>query len=117
MAFSRVLPLEFFARDPREVAPELLNKLVAASDGRRGRIVEVEAYCGAFDPAAHSYRGETPRTKSMFGPAGHWYVYFTYGTPPPQSPTAGPRIGLSCAVHEPWHWHVPGNRFVSGPLS
>jgi DNA-3-methyladenine glycosylase len=192
---GRVLPLAFFRRDPREVAPALLNKILAGPDGRRGRIVEVEAYCGADDPAAHSYRGRTQRNASMFGPAGHLYVYFTYGmhwcanvvcgevgegvgvllralepvagleamraarpkartdrdlcrgparlaqamgitgvhdglsvrsgpyrvledgVPPPDLPTAGPRIGISVAVDAPWRWHVPGNRYVSGRVA
>jgi DNA-3-methyladenine glycosylase len=68
---------EFFARSVHAVAPELIGATLLF-DGAGGVIVEVEAY-DHEDPAAHGYRGETPRNRSMFGPPGHAYVYRSYG--------------------------------------
>jgi DNA-3-methyladenine glycosylase len=68
---------DFFDRSVHDVAPELVGvKLLV--DGVGGVIVEVEAY-DHEDPAAHGYRGRTERNASMFGPAGHAYVYRSYG--------------------------------------
>jgi DNA-3-methyladenine glycosylase len=78
----RLLSRSFFAGDPRDVARELLGKVLLRRDAhglRAGRIVEAEAYLGADDAAAHAAAGETARNRVLFGPSGHAYVYFTYG--------------------------------------
>jgi len=78
----RKLSRSFYDRGTVLVAQELLGThLVRVEDGieRIGRIVEVEAYLGPHDLAAHSAKGVTARNRTMFGPPGHAYVYMIYG--------------------------------------
>lgn len=85
MAISQnnmILKEKFFDRPTLAVAKDLLGKYLVRR--YRGKIIsamitEVEAYDGLKDKASHASRGMTPRNKIMFGPAGYWYVYFTYG--------------------------------------
>jgi DNA-3-methyladenine glycosylase len=84
-ALDHFHPLDraFFARNPRRVARDLLGKVLIRRHPDQAilsaRIVEVEAYLGLNDPAAHSAAGNTARTAVLFGPPGHAYVYFIYG--------------------------------------
>lgn len=101
-AFGTPLPADFYARSSREVAPDLLGKLMRSTlDGAEtaGRIVEVEAYIGPEDPASHAAAriGRTARNAAMFGPPGTAYVYLSYGIHWCINAVTS-RVGHPCAV-------------------
>jgi DNA-3-methyladenine glycosylase len=76
------LPKNFYTRETITVARELLGKVLVKKEGRKllaGIIVEVEAYDGSVDEAAHTFIGKTKRNEVMFNEGGYFYVYFTYG--------------------------------------
>lgn len=75
---SRIVPRSFYSRRTADVARDLLGKILVNGPAS-GMIVETEAYLGGDDLAAHSARGVTDRTRVIFGPPGHAYVYFIYG--------------------------------------
>lgn len=79
MKLGRRLTRKFFAREPDQVARDLIGTFLIryTADGRRlgGKIVETEAYLATGDPASHSVRGKTARNRSMFAKPGTLYVY------------------------------------------
>ncbi len=100
MRLGRPLPRSFYDREVTVVARDLLGRVLVRRlrDGRRlaVRLVEVEAYA-PDDPASHSYRGPTERNRTMFGPPGRLYVYFTYGMHHCLNVVTGP-AGVGAAV-------------------
>jgi DNA-3-methyladenine glycosylase len=107
----RIVGISFFNRPPLTVAEELLGCFLCRRIGRkvvRLEITEVEAYDGPYDKASHAHRGKTARNAPMFGEAGRWYIYFTYGMHWMLNIVTGPR-GYPAAVL------IRGTKEVSGP--
>ncbi len=80
---KKKLPKKFYTRDVKNVAIDLLGKILVKKKGNSvlaGKIVEVEAYDGRIDQAAHTFKGITKRNEIMFKEGGYFYVYFTYGS-------------------------------------
>jgi DNA-3-methyladenine glycosylase len=117
----------FFERATVELARDLISCVVMHS-GTAGMIVETEAYLGESDLAAHSSRGETERTRVIFGPAGRAYVYFIYGMHECLNVVAErdgvpgavliralePLCGLA-QMYQRRHWHGPMFGLANGP--
>ncbi len=91
------LARSFYSRDAVKVARELLGKVIRHG-GTSGRIVETEAYLETGDLAAHSAHGVTPRTRVIFGPPGHAYVYFIYGKHACLNLVAEPEGSAGCVL-------------------
>lgn len=95
------LPREFYQRDTKLVACELLGKRLVRQLGQDKIVMEItetEAYLGIHDPACHSYGGRrTPRTETMYGPGGYAYIYLVYGMYHMLNAVTG-REGDACAV-------------------
>ena len=97
---AKRLERAFFEREVGVVARDLLGRVIVSGDGAHRvavRLTEVEAYRGRDDSASHAFRGPTPRTAVMFGPAGHLYTYFVYGMHWCANIVTGPN-GLASAV-------------------
>jgi DNA-3-methyladenine glycosylase len=120
----------FFDRSAADLAPDLLGMTLIheTTDGLVvGRIVEVEAYLGPEDLAAHSAHGMTPRNAAMFGPPGHAYVYLVYGLHHCLNIVAGPagkpeavllraaEVTEGAGVAAQRRSGAPSNRLASGP--
>lgn len=82
MVMNKVLKQDFFNRDTKVVASELIGKYLVRKIGKKEEarmITETEAYEGFEDTASHAFKGKTKRTEIMFGPAGYFYIYLCYG--------------------------------------
>jgi DNA-3-methyladenine glycosylase len=127
---SLIADRAWFDRPAAEVAPDLLGTILIhdGPDGRvAGRIVEVEAYQGPEDRAAHSWRGPTPRNLVMFGPPGHLYVYLVYGMHHCANVVCGPgttpeavllraaAVTQGIELARSRRGEVPATRLASGP--